>query len=86
MQRGITNVLLPHLTLEPCTGVGPVAFGGSWGNAENFGGLFDGETREVTKLDQFRKLPVFDSKFVERFVQGKQLVNIVRGYSRRVVA
>ena len=65
--------LLTHFPLQPSTGVGPVAFGCSWRDAEDFRCLFDCQAGEVSQFDKFGQLRIFCGEFDERVVEGSAL-------------
>ena len=65
--------------IEPGAGKGPVSFGGRRGDAEDFGGLFDGQSDEITKLEQFRLLFVLGGEFFQRFIESQQFVGLQGG-------
>ena len=57
-----------NLLVEPRPGIGPPAFGGGLGNAENFGGFLDFQADEIAELDQLGLLRL------QRVVEREQLV------------
>src|SRR5262245_58899901 len=63
-----------NLAEQPGAGVGPIAFGGRFGNAKCFCGLFVGQTHEVAELDQVGFARMLGSETVKRFVYGEQSV------------
>src|SRR4051812_25716573 len=59
---------------EPGAGVGPPAFGGSEGDAEDFGGFFDCEAGEVAELYQFGLARLQRGEAVEGVVHSEELI------------
>jgi hypothetical protein len=63
---------------EPGAGVCPVIVGGAGGDAEDFGGFFEGQTYEVTEFHQFGFELVLSGKFIG------SVVNQNRSYSQKI--
>ena len=59
---------LVDLTEQPCAGVGPPAFGGGFGDAEDFGGFWNFHGDGVTELHQFSLLRFEHGEAVKGFV------------------
>ena len=59
---------------QPRPGVGPPAFRGGFGNAEDFGGFLDLQAEEVTEFDQFGLFRLERGELVQSFVKREQLI------------
>ena len=72
--RGPLDCRSADLAEEPGPGMRPVIFCRSHRNAECFGGFSVGQPDEVTQLYQFGFERLDGGEFVERFVNGQELV------------
>jgi len=62
--------------IEPGAGEGPVTAGGGLGDSQDLRRLRDGESDKVPQLDQLSGHFVFDGKFIQRLVDGEELLLI----------
>src|SRR6266404_7450776 len=60
-----SRLLGADFCVEPGAGVGPVTFGGAFGNAQQRGGFSNGHANEVAEFDQVGFLFVFRSEFFQ---------------------
>lgn len=68
-----------HLFKQPRTGEGPVAMGGAVRDAEEIGGVFEGETDEIFLLHKLGLTRVEKGEGVEGLVDEEQLVVVRLG-------
>jgi len=78
VEECVEAVLLPgglvDFAVQPRPRVSPMIFGRAGGDAECFRRLLDRHADEVAQFHQFRFLFVFNREFVERVVDGQELI------------